>query len=220
MRRVAGQPMQLGQRHRTLPAWPTHLDGCIERDQRNREVGRVGGDAVVAGTEHRMPTVLSTNRGAAGTRRAFVAGGIADVAKVRAAGALQEVATHRRLIAHLRARRVQKRLRDDGKLLDHDGMGRHLRHCGGGAEPQALRAGLDAVVEKACKTDQPFGPAHVLPGGAAPCRCRRRCIRPGASLRPAWARKESAAARSRGRSRVKGCMAQPPRPEPVARAAS
>ena len=33
----------------------------------------------------------------------------------------------------------------------------------------------------------------------------------GASLRPAWARKASAAARSRGRSRVKGCMAQPPR---------
>src|SRR4051812_42850469 len=29
----------------------------------------------------------------------------------------------------------------------------------------------------------------------------------GASLRPAWARKASAAARSRGRSRVKGCMA-------------
>ena len=35
----------------------------------------------------------------------------------------------------------------------------------------------------------------------------------GASLRPAWARKASAAARSRGRSRVKGCMAQPPRTE-------
>src|SRR5216117_1159971 len=31
----------------------------------------------------------------------------------------------------------------------------------------------------------------------------------GASLRPACARKASAAARSRGRSRVKGCMAQP-----------
>ena len=42
----------------------------------------------------------------------------------------------------------------------------------------------------------------------------------GASLRPAWAREARAAARSRGRSRVKGCMAQPPRTEPVARAAS
>ncbi len=42
----------------------------------------------------------------------------------------------------------------------------------------------------------------------------------GASLRPAWARQARAAARSRGRSRVKGCMAQPPRTAPVARAAS
>ena len=39
----------------------------------------------------------------------------------------------------------------------------------------------------------------------------------GASLRPAWARNARAAARSRGRSRVKGCMAQPPCAGPVAR---
>ena len=42
----------------------------------------------------------------------------------------------------------------------------------------------------------------------------------GASLRPAWARMARAAAKSRGRSSVKGCMAQPPRTEPAAAAAS
>jgi hypothetical protein len=42
----------------------------------------------------------------------------------------------------------------------------------------------------------------------------------GASLRPAWARRTRAAARSRGRSRVKGCIGQPSRREPVAPAAS
>ena len=42
----------------------------------------------------------------------------------------------------------------------------------------------------------------------------------GASLRPAWAREARAAARSRGRSRVKGCTAQPSRTELAAPAAS
>jgi hypothetical protein len=39
---------------------------------------------------------------------------------------------------------------------------RHLRHRGGGAEPEALRSDVDAVVEKAREADQPVGPAHVF----------------------------------------------------------
>ena len=109
-----------------------------------------------------MPAVLAADGGAAGARRALVAGGVADIAEVGAAGALQEVAAHGGLVAHLRARRVQQRLGDDGKLLDHGRVRRHLRHGGGGAEPEALRSDFDAVVEKTCEADQPLGPAHVL----------------------------------------------------------
>ena len=56
----------------------------------------------------------------------------------------------------------KQRLGDDGKLLDDGGVRGHLRHGGGGAEPQALRAGFDAVVEKPREADQPLGPAHVF----------------------------------------------------------
>ena len=56
----------------------------------------------------------------------------------------------------------KQRLGDDGKLLDHGRVRRHLRHGGGGAEPEALRSDLDAVVEKAREADQPLGPAHVF----------------------------------------------------------
>ena len=93
-----------------LPAGAAHLDDGIERNQRDREVGRMGGDAVLARAEHGVPAVLAADRGAAGARRALVAGGVADIAKIGAAGALQEIAAHRRLVAHLRARRVQQRL--------------------------------------------------------------------------------------------------------------
>ena len=106
VRRVAGQPVQFHQRHRALSVCPTHLDGCIERDQRNREIGRIGGDAVLAGAEQRMPAILAANGGAAGARRTLVAGGVADIAEVWTASALQKVAAHGGLVAHLRARRV------------------------------------------------------------------------------------------------------------------
>ena len=162
VRRIARQPVQVDERHRALPVGPTHLDGRIERDQRDREVGRLGSDTILARAEHRMPTVLAADGGAAGARRTLVAGGVADIAEVWAAGALQEVAADRGLVAHLRARRVQERLGDDGKLLHHGRVGRHLRHGGGGAEPEALRADFDAVVEKTCEADQPLGPTHVL----------------------------------------------------------
>ena len=145
-----------------MSAGPAHLDGRIERNQRDREVGRVGGDAIVARAEHRMPAVLTADCGAAGARRALVAGGVTDIAKIGAAGALQEVAAHGRLVAHLRARRVQERLGDDGKLLDDGGVRGHLSHRGGGAEPEALRSDFDAIVEKAREAHQPLGPAHVF----------------------------------------------------------
>src|SRR5918993_1009512 len=34
--------------------------------------------------------------------------------------------------------------------------------AGGGAEPEALRSDVDAVIEEAREADQPLGPAHVF----------------------------------------------------------
>jgi hypothetical protein len=109
-----------------------------------------------------VPSALAADCGAARAQRALVAGSVADVAKIRAAGPLQEVAARGRLVAHLWARRVQESLGDDGKLLDHCEVGRHVRHRSGRADPEAFWSDLDAVVEKPCEADQPLGPAHVL----------------------------------------------------------
>src|SRR3954463_1469698 len=41
-------------------------------------------------------------------------------------------------------------------------MGRYLRHCGGGANPQPLRSSVDAIVEKSGEADQPVGSPHIF----------------------------------------------------------
>ena len=41
-------------------------------------------------------------------------------------------------------------------------MGRYLRHCGGGANPQPLRSSVDATVEKPGEADQPVGSPHIF----------------------------------------------------------
>ena len=157
-----GQAVEVDERHGALPAGPAHLDRRVERHQRHREVRGVGGDAMLARAEHGVPAVLAADGGAAGARCALVAGGVADIAEVGAAGPLQEVAADGRLVAHLRAGRVQQRLGDDGEPLDHGGVRRHLRHRGGGAEPEPLRPDVDAAVEEAREADQPLGPAHLF----------------------------------------------------------
>src|SRR5439155_6229480 len=106
------QPVEVGERHRALPAGPAHLDGRIERYQRDRKIRSVGGNTVLARAQHRMPTVLAIDGGAARAGYALVARAVANVAKIRATGALQEVAAHGRLVAHLWARRVEQRLGD------------------------------------------------------------------------------------------------------------
>jgi hypothetical protein len=47
-------------------------------------------------------------------------------------------------------------------LLDHGGVGGHISHRGGSAEPEAVRSNVDAVVKKACKADQPPGLTHIF----------------------------------------------------------
>ena len=63
--RCIGQPVEVDERHVGGPVGAAHLNNCIERDQRDREVGGMGGDTIVARAEHRVPTVLAADRGTA-----------------------------------------------------------------------------------------------------------------------------------------------------------
>src|SRR3712207_3427645 len=111
--------------------------------------------------EYGVPAVWASPRGTACPRCAPVARFIADVTEIWTAGALHQVAGHRGLVAYLRARRFQERLGDPRELRAYGGVSGPLRHRGGGADCQALRSRLDAIVEKAREAGQPLRPAHV-----------------------------------------------------------
>src|SRR5688572_22069960 len=101
MRSIPRQAVKLDHGHHALPAYATHLDGCIKRDERYRKVGGIRSDAVIARPKHRVPSVLTSERGAARTWRSLVACDIADIAEVWAASALQEITAHRCLVSNL-----------------------------------------------------------------------------------------------------------------------
>ena len=154
--------MEVDEWYGALTIGPAHFDRRIERNKRDREVRGVRRNATLARAEYGMPAVLTADCGAARARRALVASGVANVAKIGTPGALQQVAAHGGLVAHLGARRVQQRLGDDRKLLDDGRVSGHLRHRGSSAEPEALCSSFDAVVKKAREADQPPGLAHIF----------------------------------------------------------
>ena len=159
---VAGKAMEVDKWHGALPAAPAYLDYRIQRYQRDCEIRGVRGDAAFARPEHGVPPVFAADGRTAGTGRALVACAIAHVAEIGTPRALQEIAAHGRLVAYLRARRVQQRLGDHGELLHHRGVGSHVGHRGGGTELKALRSDVDAVVEQTGQTHQLLGPPHIL----------------------------------------------------------
>ena len=120
------------------------------------------GDAVLARAQQGVPPVVATKGGAARARRALVAGGVADVAKVWTPSALQEIAAHGRLVTNLWAGGVQQRL-GDHRILLHDGrMAGDVCHHRGCSDSEALWSDFDSVVEQSGKAHQAFGPAHVF----------------------------------------------------------
>src|SRR5439155_27221925 len=145
--------------------WPSrspHFNRCIERNEGYCEIGGMRRNTVVARTQHSVPAVFPADGGAAGAWRALVARGVSDITKVRATRALEEIAAHRRLVTHLRTRRIQQRLRDKWKLLDHRRVRSHICHRCERAQPEALRSNFDSIVEKACEAHQPLGFAYIF----------------------------------------------------------
>src|SRR5579883_843055 len=98
--------MQRRERYSPVAARARDLDAGIERNQCLREVARVGGDAAVADAEHGVTAIESLHRRATGAGIALVTFLIGGVAKIGAAGALQDIAAKARHIAKLRAGRL------------------------------------------------------------------------------------------------------------------
>jgi hypothetical protein len=96
LRGVAGQRVQAGQRDRRGLV-QVHLG--VQRGQRDGQVGRVGGDAVLGRAEDAEVAVRAGDGRAAGAGRTLVAG-LGDVLEVAAPGALQQVAA---IVAALRS---------------------------------------------------------------------------------------------------------------------
>ena len=86
-RRAGGGTASSGTSRR--PAAAFDLDHGVERDQRHAEIGRVGGDAVLAPAEHGVQPVLAAARVAAGAGLALVAGagGVVEIRRSACAAA-------------------------------------------------------------------------------------------------------------------------------------
>jgi hypothetical protein len=101
--------MEVGQRDPPCAARALHLDRGVQRRERHRHVGRMGGNAVVARPEHGIAAVESLHRGAAGAGLALVAGGCL-VVEIQTAGALHQVSPDRRHVPKLPGGAMQDRL--------------------------------------------------------------------------------------------------------------
>src|SRR5436190_5726790 len=93
-------------------------------------------NAFVARAEYRVNATDSGERGAAGSGLAFVARHC-SVAKIPAASALHDVATHRRHVAQLARRGKQQRLTDYRISLTHASVPRNVAHVCKRAKSQA-----------------------------------------------------------------------------------
>ena len=65
LRRVAGEQEEVVDRDRPVAVRPGRLHDGVEGDERDRDVGRVGRDAVLARAEDGVPAVEAVERGAA-----------------------------------------------------------------------------------------------------------------------------------------------------------
>src|SRR5258706_14566800 len=110
--------MKVAERNSARSSWPRHMYRRLQRRHRQAHVGRVCRDAMLAGTQNRERTIVTSDRWTSTAGLTFVAGH-RRVAKVHAACALQKVAANRRHIAYLGRGAVQNRLRQDGIVFLH-----------------------------------------------------------------------------------------------------
>src|SRR6185312_13162649 len=94
-----------------------NLNRCVERDQGLSEVARIGCDALIGGSEHRMAAIKAFQGSTAGSGIALVAGVVTDVAEIAAPRPLQDIPAERRHVAQLRARSKLEGIGNDRIVL-------------------------------------------------------------------------------------------------------
>ena len=147
VRGVAWQEEKIVDGNGTLPFRSFSMHDGIESDEGDREVGGMGGDALLAGTQDRVAPVDALQRGAAAARLAFVARGV-RVPEVTTADPLQEVAPHRGHVAQLRRGAQDKGLSDHREALCHSGRLGNIAHPCERSDAQATIGKLFDLLER------------------------------------------------------------------------
>ena len=155
IRSVAGQKMKRSDRHRSRALGSLHVNDRLERRHRDTHVGRIGRDAVIARAEDGQAAIAAGDRRTTCPGLALVAGH-GGVAKIHAAGSLQQIAGCRRHVAKLRRCTGQDGLRQDGVVTLDCRMVGEIRIADRGADFQpAVRRRLDLVEWQTVDVDEP-----------------------------------------------------------------
>ncbi len=157
---LARQEVKIGERDLARPRGPARVDDGVERQQRDAHVRGVRGDALVARAEHGVHPVVTVEGAAARAGRALVAGR-GRIAKVVAARALQQVATHGRHVAQLRARAREQRLGQQGVARDDVGVPGQIAVPHHGADVQPVVRDLDLPERQRVDVDELRRLEHV-----------------------------------------------------------
>ena len=115
------QKMEIGDGNVPLAVRAAHVHHGFQRGERDAHVGRMRGDARVAGAENGVHARPAADRRAAAAGLALVAGG-GEVPVVGAARSLQEVPSHGRDVAQLRRGACEDRLCEHRQALLDPGM--------------------------------------------------------------------------------------------------
>ena len=145
MRRLARQPVELGDRNLPRRAVRTHrFDRRVERTHGHRHVARMCGDARVARADHGMLAAEAVERGAPATGLPFVAR-LIGVVEVGAACPLEQVAGRGGLVAQLTRRPREQRAREHTVVT-----------------PYAWIGGEVGVADERAERSPPSGVASIL----------------------------------------------------------
>ena len=137
---VAGQSVEVGQRHAVFAVGVDVDDVGVERGHGDGHVGRVDGDAVLGGAEDGVVADVAADGRAAGAGGALVAGG-GDVLEVDAAGALQQVARGGGEVAQLAGGGGKQGAGEHGVVAADDGVGGEVAVADVGADAQRAVGG-------------------------------------------------------------------------------
>jgi len=153
MWRRSRQPIQVGEKEAPVARAASNVENCVQCDKCHRQVGRVRSNAVLAGAEDCMHAMRAIPCGAPGSWFSLIAGA-AGIAKVSAAGSLQQVPTNRGHITQLRRGAREKRLRDHRICGRNRTVGRHVGHARERTDLEPIRRYLDAPMGKAADIDE------------------------------------------------------------------